>query len=347
LAKTLKVRRVKTKEDRQRPSVFMRLKTDEQFRGHALFEPDPELDDNPGFFEYLDHWDQQGSAYVPCAGEDCPFCMANDNPSTRALTVWYLPENKAGDRIKVFTMNFGTIQDITDISEEEEGVLGKKFRIKRMSDRGEYRIRPLTDKPLTKKDIKSFLGDVPDLEEMVNRQLKTQHERLKAVEALEDDDDDDENTTTTDDDADDQDDDDTTDDDDDDDDDTSDDSADDDDDDDDDSDDDDSSDDDDDDDDDDDASDDEEETIEGQTFTVAKTDEENEIVTVKMGNKNTDIWLSEKLTVDFDEIKKGVEVTVDAVKDDEGDWVATKLDVAKKAKSTKGSKSKSKGSKKK
>ena len=84
----------------------MRLKADESFRGVALFEPDPELAENPGYFEYYDHYDNQANTYVPCSGEDCPFCAANDNPSTRALTAWYFPEAAdAKDQIKLFTMN--------------------------------------------------------------------------------------------------------------------------------------------------------------------------------------------------------------------------------------------------
>jgi hypothetical protein len=66
------IRRVKTKDDRRRPSVFMRLKTDELFKAYALFEPDPELADNPGYFEYYDHYDKQASQYVPCAGRKVP-----------------------------------------------------------------------------------------------------------------------------------------------------------------------------------------------------------------------------------------------------------------------------------
>ena len=323
--KTLQVRRIRSKEERKRPSVFMRLKTDEQFRGHALFEPDPELEDNPGFFEYLDHWDAQGNAYVPCAGEDCPFCMANDNPSTRALTLWYFKENNAGDRLKVFTMNFGTIQDVTDISEEEEGILGKMFRVKRLSDRGEYRLRPMTEKPLLKKEITAALKEAPDLEELVTRQLQTQHERLKAVQALEEDedeteteipddedeeeeeeseeseeeedDDEEEEEEESDDEEEESDDDEEAD-------------------------------------DDDEEEEDEDESIKGEEFQVVSTDEDSETVKVKMDGKNTDIWASEKLVLDFDEIKKGATITVDAVKDDEGDWVATKMDVKAKPKTT-------------
>src|SRR5262252_9087293 len=190
------IRTVRTKQDRKRPSVFMRLKVDEAFKMYALFEPDPELDDNPGFFEYYDHYDKQGNAYVPCTGESCPFCAANDNPSTRALTAWLDPS--AGDKaeqIKVFTMNFSTTQDMSDEAEDEGGVLGKMVRVKRLSDRGDYRVKITTDKPLTQKATKDAMSALEEkfpngLQGLVERQLEVQMERLKALEAMEDDDDD-------------------------------------------------------------------------------------------------------------------------------------------------------------
>src|SRR5215831_17943431 len=149
---TFTIRTVATKEDRRRPSVFMRLKTDEAFKGYALFEPDPVLADNPGYFEYFDHYDKQGNSYVPCTGDKCPFCAANDNPSTRALTVWYFPQAAdVKDKVKVFTMNYSTINDIADEAEDEDGILGKVVRIKRLSDKGDYKVKVTSDKPLTKK----------------------------------------------------------------------------------------------------------------------------------------------------------------------------------------------------
>jgi len=183
----------------------MRLKQDESFRGVALFEPDPELKANPGYFEYYDHWDNQGNTYVPCAGQDCPFCAANDNPSTRALTAWYFPEAAdVKDQIKLFTMNYGTIEDITDESEEEDGILGKKIRIKRLDDRGNYKVKVLPDKTLTKKQIDALLKRLEEeilngkgMEGLVLSQLKRQLERLKAIDALESDDDDDEDDDDT------------------------------------------------------------------------------------------------------------------------------------------------------
>jgi hypothetical protein len=190
---TITVRRVNTKEDRKRPSVFMRLKTDEAFKGYALFEPDPEVEGNVGYFEYYDHYDKQANQYVPCAGDRCPFCQANDNPSTRALTVWFFPDNEAKEQLKVFTANYSTIEALADESEDEGGLLGKKLRIKRLSDRGEYRVKALNEKGLTKADLKKVIKQVEelDLAGMVDKQLQIQMERLKAVAALEDDEDED------------------------------------------------------------------------------------------------------------------------------------------------------------
>src|SRR5262245_992913 len=200
--KRMRVRTVRTREERKRPSVFMRLKADESFRGVALFEPDPESaekGENPGYFEYYDHYDKAGNTYVPCAGEDCPFCAANDSPSTRAMTAWYFPEaSDAKDQIKLFTMNYSTIEDITDEAEEEDGILGKKIRIKRLDDRGNYKIKVLPDKPLTKKEQTALLKRLEEdvlngngMEGLVLAQLKRQIERLKALDLLEEDDTDD------------------------------------------------------------------------------------------------------------------------------------------------------------
>lgn len=197
------IRRVNTKEDRRRPSVFMRLKTDESFKGIALFEPDPGLKDNPGYFEYYDHYDKQGNSYVPCAGDKCPFCAANDNPSTRALTVWYFADAAdKKDQIKVFTMNYSTINDISDESEEEEGLVGKTVRIKRLSDKGDYKVRVVSAKPLTKKQLATAMNLLEEkfedgLEGLVERQLAAQMERLKALDALDDDDDDEDDEEET------------------------------------------------------------------------------------------------------------------------------------------------------
>jgi hypothetical protein len=398
------IRTVNTKADRQRPSVFMRLKTNEAFKGVALFEPDPEIEDNPGYFEYYDHYDKQGNAYVPCAGDRCPFCAANDNPSTRALTVWYFPQAAdVKDRIKVFTLNYSTINDIADEAEDEGGILGKVVRIKRLSDKGDYRVKITTDKALTKKEVKEAMALLQEkfsdgLVSLVERQLKAQMERLKAMDALDDDEDDDDELTTSKkgkpvvDDDDDDDDDEVTDEKDDDDDDDTEgiseeefeivkvskkknsitvehegeqielvadedeisvadfkkgqtvtvsaeydddeetwtltaveeaeaeaEEA-----------------DDDDDDDDGDAAadtpDEEEAEITGAVYEVVKVQEKDEIFDLKNDDGKVKMWLGEGVDVDYDVIKKGVAVKLDAVQDEEGDWIITEISVAKSGK---------------
>jgi hypothetical protein len=173
----------------------MRLKPDESFKGVALFEPDPEAENNPGYFEYYSHWDQQGNTYVPCAGDKCPFCAANINPSTQALTAWYFPQ--AGDKkdqIKIFTMNYSTTQEASDEAEDEDGVMGKVVRLKRLSEKGDYRFKVTAEKGLTKTELKKVMADFeekfPDgLRELIMGQLRREMERLRALEAMEDDDD--------------------------------------------------------------------------------------------------------------------------------------------------------------
>ena len=339
------VRAVRSKEDRKRPTVYMRLKTDESFRGYALFEPDPDLEDNPGYFEYYDHWDEQARQYVPCAGERCPFCAANDNPSTRAITAWYFPDaGDVKDQIKLFTMNFSTINDTTDESEEEDGILGKMLRIKRLSDKGDYRVKVAsgpTSKPLTKAQLKKAMAllseryesmKVETLQELVGRSLKAQMERLRALDALEDDDemedeedtpkarrgrpkaeiadddetDDDEEEEDEDDEDDEQDEDETDDEEDED-----------------------EEEDDEDEEEDEDEEDedeDEDNEISGGVYEVVKADSRNDKFDLKNEDGKITVWLGQGLDVDYEEIVKGSVVVIDAQMDAEGDWVATSFE---------------------
>lgn len=345
---TISVRSVRTKEDRKRPSVFMRLKTDESFKGIALFEPDPELENNPGYYEYYDHYDKQANQYVPCAGDQCPFCSANDNPSTRALTVWYFPEaSDVKDQIKVFTMNYSTINDISDEAEEEDGILGKHVRIKRLSDKGDYKVRVLNDKPLTKAEQKKVIAMLEEkfqdgLEGVVLNQLKAQMERLKALDDLEDDDDDEDEEPTKarrgrvkDEEPDEDEDDEEEDDEDEDEDDADEEEEED-------------EDDDEEEEDDEEESDDEDEEEEDEDeeeetptaisageYEVVRVQQKDEIFDLKddEGGK-VKMWLGEGVDVDYDEIKKGVKVKLDAEQDEEGDWIITDISVATPPKTT-------------
>jgi len=329
----------------------MRLKADESFRGVALFEPDPEAaekGENPGYFEYYDHFDKSANTYVPCSGEDCPFCAANDNPSTRALTAWYFPEaSDEKDKIKLFTMNYSTIEDITDEAEEEDGIFGKKIRIKRLDDRGNYKIKVLPDKPITKRESTSLLKTLDEdilkgngMEGLVLAQLKRQIERLKALDLLEDDDDDDDedeapksrSTTKTrrgkpkaeepeedEDEEEDEEEEDESDEEDE-------------------NEDEDESDDDEEDeeeeDDDDDEEEDEDEEEESESpekvkaavFTVSAINKKDEIFTLDSEEYGSlQMWLGDGQEVDYTEIKKGASVVVDAAQDEEGDLIITKI----------------------
>jgi hypothetical protein len=336
------VRSVRSKEDRKRPSVYMRLKTDEAFKGYALFEPDPELDDNPGYYEYYDHWDEQARQYVPCAGPNCPFCAANLNPSTRALTAWYFPDaGDVKDQIKLFTMNFSTINDTTDESEEEDGIIGKQVRIKRQSDKGDYKIKIATGKPLTATQLKKAMAllaekyeamKIESLEELVNRNLRSQMERLKALEALEDDDDTDDEEDTpkarrgkpvaevADDEDEDEDEEEEADEDEETDEDEEEEAE--------------EDEDDDEEDDEDEDEEEEEEEIKAGEYEVVKADERNEKFDLKNDDGKITVWLGQGIDVDYDEIAKGVSVVIDAQMDSEGDWVVTSIELADKPKPT-------------
>ena len=70
--------------------------------------------------------------------------------------------------------------------------------------------------------------------------------------------------------------------------------------------------------------------ISGGEYSVVKVQEKDEIfdLTDADGAK-VKMWLGEGVDVDYDEVKKGVKVTVDAQQDDEGDWIITALAVAK------------------
>ena len=185
---TLSVRRVESVDDRNRSQFLSLSRTGDDFKGYALFVPDPELDDNPGYFEYFDHWDTKGNSYVPCAGDACPFCRANERPSTRAKTLWLVE-----DEVKIFTLNWSMINEFADMLSEEEPIQGVLFRIKRLDDRGKYRITPKND-TLTKKALKALLDgdDLPDLEDITTAQLRRSLEDADVSAAMEADDDADE-----------------------------------------------------------------------------------------------------------------------------------------------------------
>jgi len=186
--RTLTVRRVQSVEDRNRSQFLSLSRTGDDFKGFALFTPDPELEDNLGYFEYFDHWDTKNNSYVPCAGPDvCPYCRVNDRPSTRAKTLWLVE-----DEIKIFTLNWSVINEFADMYSEDEPILGHLFRIKRLDDRGKYRITPKTDS-LTKKKLKEIMGsdELPDLEDITTANMQRSLEDIDVASVMEADEDDD------------------------------------------------------------------------------------------------------------------------------------------------------------
>jgi len=378
----VQVRRITSAKERKSGQLYVRLKTDEWIKGYALFSPNPETENNPGWFEYLEHYDKANNQFVPFTGDDCYMCELGDNPSGRALSLWYFPDNPEKERFKVLKMNGWMIRDFVEIEEEEGGVFGRKFRVKRLSDKGEYRATPQSDKALAKSEIKKLIKQASDefkidFEKLVLNQATAALAKVSAVDALtdtDDDDDDDEEDTKArrgkskkdskskkhkeedDEEDDDEEEDDEEEDDEDE---EEDDDSDDDDSDDDEDDDDEEDDDDDEDDEDEEESDDEEdeeededeaeEELSKQKVSVTSTSETDEIITGKLdgAGKATKLYVGQGLDVDWDKVKKGGEITVDAKKDDEGDWVLTKVTVAKAKKDDKKTKDKKTKDKKK
>lgn len=361
--KEIEVRRITSKKERKSGNLFTRLKTDEWFKGIALFSPDPEAEKNPFWFEYLEHYDKSNNQYVPCVGDDCYMCELGDNPSPRALGVFHFPDNETKERFKVFKSNGYLIRDFQEIEDEEGGVFGRRFRVKRLSDKGEYRVTPQADKKLTKQEIKALIKEAEeeaklDLENLVLNQAKSAIAKVASVDALtemdDDDDDDDEEETKSrkgkekskknskskkdeDEDDDDEEEDEEEDEDEDDEDEEEDD----------DSDDEDEDDEEDDEEDEEESDDDEEEEesdddededdadeLKGQKVSVTSTSEKDETITGKLDGKGkaTKLYVGQGLDVDWDKVKKGAEISVDAKKDDEDDWVLVSVNLKKSTK---------------
>lgn len=181
----LQVRRVTSAEDRNagRGQFISLKKVGDQFVGYALFKPDPELDDNPGYYEFFQHY-TPATGYMPCAGPDtCPLCAEGDNPNTTAKTAWLID-----DELKIFNMNWSVIQEFVDLAGDDETILGRSFRIKRAEGNGKYMIRPKTEK-LNAKELKAALKDLDDdmLEKQALKQLRKGMEELDVEEAMNED----------------------------------------------------------------------------------------------------------------------------------------------------------------
>lgn len=344
--------------------VYIRLNDDEKFLGFALFDPDPAAEDNAGYVEYGEHWDQPNTRFVPCWGakNGCIYCKAGQQPSQRALAAFLVTEidgeKLAEPEIRLFRLNWTMIQEWLDTLEEDGSTLGQKVRIKCVSrGDGDFTTKFFEKDRLSKKEIKAAVKEIPDIQELLQRNLDKALEALRVSDILEDDEEDEEDIEDDEDDEeeepkskskprnkkkveeDEEEDEDEEDDDEEDEDEEDDDEEDEDDEDDDEEDEEEESEDDDDeesDDDEEDEDDESEEEITGE-YTVVSASEEEMTVTLK--ELDSDLYFSEEVVEDVDfDLKKGTKVAITAAKDSEGDWVATAFKVAKAGAKGKGGK---------
>lgn len=194
---------VRSANERGGGSKFFSLQDDEKFEGYALFNPDPEAEDNPGWLEYKQHYDTQRSSYVPCWGakNGCIFCKAGMNPSNRALAAFLVTsmngEEMEEPEVKIFRMNWGMIEEWADEFGDEGATLGQPVRIKCLDHGdGDYKTKFFDKKKLSKKDLKAAIEDIPDLADIVQKQLDRALENLRIESVLEDDDDEDDDEDT-------------------------------------------------------------------------------------------------------------------------------------------------------
>lgn len=190
-------KRVRHEDERRGSSDFIVLDEGEKFLGYALFEADPKKDD-PGYYEFLQHWDTASKRSIPCAGDDCPICEDGEKPRDVALTLWLVVKDEKGNvveppELRIFRANSIVIKQLTEMRSEDEPIKGIQFRVTRMDDRGNYMLQA-KPKKLSSKEVKEAQKDkdAPDFDAMVTGQLRRAMEGIATSRALDDDDDDDE-----------------------------------------------------------------------------------------------------------------------------------------------------------
>lgn len=198
MARTATVRRVRSEDDRATGSGdWMTLQEGQKFLGVALFDGDPTKDE-PGYFEYMDHWHNESHKSIPCAGDDCPLCEAGERLRNRAKTYWYMisgpPNNTELGKVMSFTMNGNLIRLFTEIRGEGDKIKGMPFRVTLLDDRGKYSLLPRTEGKLTAVQVKEFLATAPKYEDQLNGQLNKAMEGLAVARAMSEDDEDEEET---------------------------------------------------------------------------------------------------------------------------------------------------------
>lgn len=184
-----KPRRNRSTEDRNKGrGQFLTLKkTGETFLGYALFVADPERDDNPGYYEYMEHY-TQADGYVPCMESDdaeCPICEDGDTPSTRAKAVFLIVDEEDDDpsegTLKIFNLNWYVLQEF---AEDETDALGQLYRVRKKEGQGQFSIRPKSGSKLTKTQLKAAGKEMPDLEKITSNQVAKFLQEIGAAEAL-------------------------------------------------------------------------------------------------------------------------------------------------------------------
>lgn len=198
--KEYRPRRVRSEDERSTGnSQYITLTEDgEKFLGYALFEGDP-AEDEPGYYEYLEHWDVASRRSIPCPGpDDCPFCEDGDKPKDRAKSLWLVTKDEKGNvfdpaELRIYNLNSILIKQVTEMRSEGDKVKGRLFRVTRTDDRGNYVLMPKTE-ALKASEVKEALKDdgVPDFDKMVTATLRKAMDGLSVRRALDDDDDDDE-----------------------------------------------------------------------------------------------------------------------------------------------------------
>jgi hypothetical protein len=191
-------KRVRSEDERGGGSSdYLTLDEGEKFQGYALFEGDPSQDE-PGYYEYMEHWDQASRRSVPCAGDDCPFCEDGDRPRTRAKSLWLVTSTNKGDKLdppelRIFNLNYNLIKQFTEMRGEGDKIKGKLFRVSKLDDRGNHSLVPKAD-TLKASEVKEHLKSsaAPDFDALVTGQLRKAMEGISVSRALDDDDDDDE-----------------------------------------------------------------------------------------------------------------------------------------------------------
>lgn len=192
-------RRKKRQDNKENdgPRTWVFLKQDkDKFEGYALFTPDPNAEDNPGYLEYAEHWDGAMGKYIPCWGKEngCTYCAADLFPSTRALGAFYVTEvtNSEDDKefavnaVRVFRLNWKMLQTWWDNYDEDGSPIGKKIRIKAVDKgSGVYTTTVLNDE-LSEEDLATYKDQIPDLANIVQTNLDAALVSLRLEEMLQD-----------------------------------------------------------------------------------------------------------------------------------------------------------------